>query len=145
MSCRRSFESSSYPATFICPDKTSRSAKNFRDQAWSRSCMTNTYNPLFTSAPGAAWLFPYALLLSLLFKNCTEIPVANSSVDQLIAMHGPQHSRVTYDKLVSSVLYSTMICASTNQSHRHMCTGYVMPQFTAASAAKRAIRLHHCR
>jgi hypothetical protein len=31
--------------------------------------MTNTYNPLFTSAPGAAWLFPYALLLSLLFKE----------------------------------------------------------------------------
>lgn len=39
MSCRRSFESSSYPATFICPDKTSRSAqisviKHGLDRVW---------------------------------------------------------------------------------------------------------------
>lgn len=65
----------------------------------------NTYTPLFTSIPGAAWLFLNTPLLSLLFNKHTWDPIHQQQHRCLIAMQGPQHYRVPYHKLVWSVLY----------------------------------------
>lgn len=93
----------------------------------------NTYTPLFNSIPGAAWLFLNTPLLSLLFNKHTWDPICQQQHRCLIAMHGPHITNLF------GVYYTgngTMVCASTNQGHIHICTAYLVP-LTAAHAAKR--------
>lgn len=100
---RRGFESGTYSASFICPDNVSRSVqisviKHGLHHVWEKHI-----HPIVHFNPRCSFL--NTPLLSLLFNKCTWDPICRQQHRCLIAMHGPQHYRVPYHKLVWSVLY----------------------------------------